>query len=78
MMELFRPHHSENHTDVFTAAAPLFSSYAGVQLMKLSVRKSCQHVFFQDSSMSELLQFTNCLEKISLCATGGYDKILSC
>lgn len=46
MMELFRPHHSENHTDVFTAAAPLFSSYAGVQLMKLSVRKSCQHDFF--------------------------------
>ena len=46
MMELFRPHHSENHTDVFTAAAPPFSSYAGVQLMKLSVRKSCQHDFF--------------------------------
>ena len=39
MAELFSPRHSENRTDVLVAAAPLFSSYAGAQLMGLPDRK---------------------------------------
>ena len=35
----FSPRHSENRTVVLTAAAPLFSSYAGAQLMELTARK---------------------------------------
>ncbi len=35
----FSTHHSENRTDVLTAAAPLFSLYAGAQLMELPARK---------------------------------------
>ena len=39
MAELFSPRHSENRTDVLVAAAPLFSSYTGAQLMELPDRK---------------------------------------
>ena len=34
-----QPRHSENRTDVLIAAAPLFSSYTGAQLMELPARK---------------------------------------